>query len=172
MAQSNPVTAKIFNDPQCFNTVITLRRCVTNDNSIYFQSTRQSLTAYINENNISWTKYRNTTKLSTNDFWFIYEVLSVELRAASLNAFWDTSATLISRLKQNILIGQICYGVSLALAFLVFFFAFKPLPKTFADEALLHRNTLFLVPQEVLRESKSIQEYIEGLHDYLFGNKK
>ena len=135
------------------------------------QNTKKSLDAYIAENNNAWLQFIVTANMSRNDFWFIYEALSVEVKAASLNAFWDTSAVLTSSFKQSILIGQICYGISLLMAFLVYFLVLRRITKTFTDEVLLHRGTLYLIPQEILRESEPTRQYIEKLHNYSFNKK-
>jgi hypothetical protein len=153
-----------------------LERCVSSKSSIYFPPyfASQTTNGYGTlmksvfsslDNYIYSTDFTNTT---SNDFWFLYESLFVEAKRATLDTFKNTSSVLIARLKENILIGQIVYGVSLILVVVAFFVVLRPLHQKFVDEIRWQRQVLFLVPQQVLRESPPFANYILIAHNQLF----
>jgi hypothetical protein len=175
--------SNLLNQKTCPASLSSLNRCVTSDASVYFspnfasrtsngfeslmQNVITSMDVYIEDFNSTYS-LGNTAKLSSNDFWFLYETLSVEAPSAALNAYKDTSAIFVAQLKKDTMTGQLCYGVSLSLAFLLFWIVHVPMVKYFEKESWYHRNALALVPPEVLGDSKPLRAHIEKLYDYLF----
>ena len=105
---------------------------------------------------------------SSDDFWFLYEIPLMEGEAGAMMAFVDTATVVANRLKENALIAQICYGVSLAITFFVFLFVFGSMRRSIQSETRYNRGVLYMVPHDVLRNTKTMIEYIEVLHASLF----
>lgn len=100
---------------------------------------------------------------SSDDFWFLYEVPLMEGEAGGMMAFVECALSVVARLAENELIANICYGSSLGLTFVVFFFVFGALRRSLLAEAKFARAVLSMVPHDFLRDSKPMTEYIETL---------
>jgi hypothetical protein len=180
--QESPATLRIFTLPLCFSSQNGLQRCINKDIG-YFPPNYVSkiLNGYGNlvQNVIrSARRYASDLKANINDvskatsssddFWFLYEAPLMEGEAGAMMSYIDTSTVVANRLKENALIGQICYGISLALTFVVFMFVFGSLRRSVQAETRCNRGVLYMVPHDVLRNTKAMIEYIENLHAGLF----
>ena len=175
--------SKRRSDSVCYEADIFMDRCVTSDNSPYFPPNFGSQTSYgyrdllKNVLNSSEAFYKDAVanfnltsvaKNSSNEFWFLYEALTAEVQLVTLRLYSDTSDSLIARLKENVVIGQICYAISLILVILTYLLLFRPLHKLFLDQTRCHRGSLYLLSQDVLRDYKPLKPYIENMHNVLF----
>jgi hypothetical protein len=168
--QGSPPTIRIFNSPICFDSANGYQRCVQKP-SPYFppnfaskvgngyatlvQSVLRSVRRYAadvmqNKNNLTLATG------SSDDFWFLYEVPLVEGAAGGMMAFVECALSVVARLGANANIGLVCYGVSLAMTFIVFIFLFGNLRRSLLAESRLSRAVLTL-------ECKPMIEYIETL---------
>jgi hypothetical protein len=175
--------SKRRSDSVCYKADISMDRCVTSDNSPYFPPNFGSQTSYgyrdllkivLNSSEVFYKdavanfNLTSVAKNSSNEFWFLYETLFVELQVVYLRWYSVTSDSLIARLKENILIGQICYGTSLILVILVYFLLFRQLHQYFVDQNRCHRKSLYLIPQDVLRDHKPLKLFIQNIHTTLY----
>ena len=181
--QESPATLRIFTLPLRFVSQNGLQRCVNKDSSYFpsnfvskilngygnlVQNVIRSARRYASDVETNADKAVRATLASADDFWFLYEITLMEGEAGAMMAFSDTATVVANRLKENALIGQICYGISLALTFVVFLFVFGTLRRQVQAETRFSRGVLFMVPHDVLRNTKTMIEYIENLHAELF----
>ena len=169
----------VWMNPHCpkFNGI--LQRCFTDDNSTYFPPNYASKTFGGYANLIQNIKtsidslerdFDNSTKLSylseesSNDFWYLYEVLSVEGIASALGLFSAAAANLESQSRYDILIGQLCYGSALFITFFVFLVILRALYNSWVEQTRYHRAALFILPDDILRESALTRRYISGVY--------
>jgi hypothetical protein len=180
--QESPATLRIFTIPLCFTSANGLQRCVAKDTEYFppnfvakilngygnlVQSVIRSCRRYASD--VEANKADPTKAVSSSeDFWFLYEIPLMEGEAGAMMAFVDTYAVVVNRLNENTLIAQICYGISLAITFFVFLVVFGSMRRSIQAETRYNRGVLFMVPHDVLRNTKVMLEYIEGLHASLF----
>jgi hypothetical protein len=182
---SNPgdLTSKAWNQPYCLNADGLMQRCVTDNFSPYFspnfasktsagfemliQNMTASMRAFASDVETNY-KFSNVSKASLNDFWFLYETMLVEGTAGALNLIDATSSSLIAQSNEQALIGQFCYGISLILTLFTFLFIMRPMYYSLVEQTRYHRAALFLIPCDILRESKPIQKYIKEIYEKMF----
>jgi hypothetical protein len=180
--QESPVTLTIFTQPMCFVSQNGLQRCVSKDTEYFppnyvskilngygnlVQNVIRSARRYGADLKANLADLKKATG-SSDDFWFLYEAPLMESEAGAMMAYTETSTVVANRLKENALIGQICYGISLALTFIVFLFVFGSLRRSVQAETRYNRGVLYMIPHDVLRNTKAMIEYIETLHGSLF----
>ena len=180
--QESPTTLRIFTLPLCFTSQNGLQRCVNKDIGYFppnfvskilngygnlVQSVIRSSRRFAYDLEANYQDLSKAT-VSSDDFWLLYEIPLMEGEAGAMMAYSDTATVVANRLKENALIGQICYGISLALTFIVFIFVYGALRRQVQAETRHNRGVLFMVPHDVLRNTKAMIEYIENLHAGLF----
>lgn len=109
---------------------------------------------------------RNATE-SADDFWFLYEIPLLEGEAGINNAFRVAKSILQDALEQAVFAANVCYAVGLGVSFFVFFWVFGSVRKAITAETRFNRGALYMVPHDVLRNTKTMIEYIETLHSGL-----
>jgi hypothetical protein len=180
--QESPATLRIFSSPLCFTSANGLQRCVSKDTEYFppnfvskilngygnlVQNVIRSARRYISDVQANANDLTKATA-STNDFWILYEIPLMEGEAGAMMAYVETATVVANRLNENAMIAQICYGISLAGTFIVFLFVFGAMKRSIQLETRYNRGVLFMVPHDVLRNTKAMIEYIEGLHVSLF----
>ena len=175
--QENPETLAVFLNPICFTSANGLQRCVQKPSpyfppnfvskvmngysnlvqSVIRSARRYAADALQNKNNLTLATE------SSDDYWFLYEIPLMEGEAGGMMAFIECALSVVRRLDENAMIANICYGSALGITFIVFFMVFGALRRSVFSETKYARGALYMVPHNVLRESKPIIEYIEGL---------
>ncbi len=192
--QGNAGVIEVFTMPMCFDTPNGLYRCFTPTSPIesakglpYMPSNWVSKTfnGYSNlvQNTIrsarrliadvrrqyksgSTAAIRNATE-SADDFWFMYEIPLLEGEAGINMAFRRAKVYLQDALRRAVFAANVSYAVGLGVSFIVFFWVFGSVRKAITAETRLNRGALYMVPHDVLRNTKTMIEYIETLHSGL-----
>jgi hypothetical protein len=181
--QGNADVIKIFTMPQCFSSPNGIPRCITEDSpympsnyvskthngySNLLQNVIRSSRRYASDVMAWYTKENydgvKKAKDSADDFWFVYEATLAEGEAGINSAFRKAKEYLTKNLRNGIVAANICYAVGLGASVLVFFWVFGSVRKAIATETRYNRGVLYMVPHDVLRNTKAMIEYIETLH--------
>lgn len=101
---------------------------------------------------------------SADDFWFLYEIPLIEGEAGINMAFRRAKNGLEDDLRKGVVVANICYAVGLGASVLIFVWIFGVVRKSITTETRYNRGVLYMVPHDVLRNTKIMIEYIENLH--------
>jgi hypothetical protein len=176
--QSDPEVVKIFNLPQCFSSPNGLQRCVETD-SPYFppnwvSKTHNGYSTLVQNFIVSCRRYAadilthkdDITKATStsNDFWYVYEIPLMEGEGGINMAFRSAKDTFEADLKNGVIAASASYAVGLGASFIIFIWVFGSVRKSLQTESKYNRGVLFMVPHDILRNSKAMIEYIEQLY--------
>jgi hypothetical protein len=189
--QGNAEVIEVFTLPMCFDTPNGLYRCVTPTSPEKTRSGKQILSnnfvskTYNGYSNLVQNTIRSSRRLaadvtyqykkggvaavrnahdSEDDFWFLYEIPLMEGEAGINMAFRRAKDGLEDDLRNGIVVANICYAVALGASVLIFVWVFGAVRKSITTETRYNRGVLYMVPHDVLRNTKAMIEYIENLH--------
>ena len=189
--QPYPEVIKVFQLPNCFKSAVGIQRCVLKDTEYMpanFVSKTHNGYANLLQNLIRSSrrfaadvlqadaskKYATDT---VDDFWFIYEVPLIEGEAGINTAFRVGKELLTQSLASGIVAANISYAVALGSSIVVFLWIFGSVRKGIQLETKYNRGgnlfilsvysrylVLYIIPNDVLRNTKAVIEYVETLH--------
>ena len=172
--QSNKDVLDVFTLQKCFDSKNGIPRCLEKDSDYlppgFFAKVTNGYSAIIN--NILTTAERyihdivahdDLTEEAAMDFWFLYEVMLSEAEGGSNAAFKAGKDALERSLIAGTLAASVSYAVGLGASFIIFFWVFGSVRKSIQSETRFNRGVLYMVPHDVLRNTKAIIEYIETL---------
>ena len=193
LIQGYPDIIETLTLSQCFHTVNGLYRCAKDD-SPYFPDNWASKTynGYSNlvQNYIRSARRYAAEVLSLynekkdpkdvmkdtsveRDFWYMYEIPLLEGEAGAYQLFEQAKLHLDKSVESSRVVANISYAVALGATFIIFIWVFGAYRKSIFAETRYARGgkiniilnlVLFMIPHDVLRNTKAIIEYIEGLH--------
>ena len=174
--QNNPEVQKVFTMQECFESSNGMSRCLTKEDRRFFPEGYLTLVSNGLGNIIQAIitkgqrlerdiKYHGSlTKEAEFDFWFLFEAVLHEGEAGINTAFKVEKNTLQRSLQGGNLAANVTYAISLLGAFIIFFWVFGSVRKSIQAETRFNRGALFMVPHDVLRNTKAMIEYIETLN--------
>ena len=191
--QGYPRVIDVFTQSQCFNTPNGLYRCVTEDSEYmpenwvaktyngfsnvvqnFIRSSRKYSTRVLELYNVNKNELDVRKDSSAEaDFHFMYEIPLLEGEAGAYQAINEAKSILDETVKRGILAANISYAVGLAASFIIFLWVFGAIRKSIIAETkyarggkinILLKLVLYMVPYDVLRNTKAMIEYIENLH--------
>jgi hypothetical protein len=167
-----------------------MKRCILEDSDyfppMYFEKTHNGYSNLITNVIKSTQRFAidlNTTgqlsSATSDDYWFLHEVLLNEAESGGYAAYTAAVNTLANALSSARVAANATYAVSLAASFVIFFWLFASVRKSIQTETKYNRAgkfivkfifiVLYIVPHEVLRNTKPIIEYIDQLHAEIGG---
>ena len=177
--QKNAKVIEIFTQPICYKSQNGIQRCVLKDTEYFppnFVSKTHNGFGNLVQNLIRSTRRVAADTLSNyksgsvanatetiNDFWFLYEVSLGEAEAGASMALLTSEKTLLEALAAGNLAANVSYAIGLALSLVVFLWIFASVRASILVETKFSRGVLYMVPHDVLRNTKAMIEYIEAL---------
>ena len=174
--QGNSEVQDIFTMQKCFESANGMSRCLTKEDPRFFPEGYLTLVTNGLGNIIQTIitkgerfkhdieKHEHLSKEAEIDFWFLFEAVLHEGEAGINTAFRVGKDTLQRSLQSGNIAANVTYAISLLAAFVVFFWVFGSVRKSIQAETRYNRGVLYMVPHDVLRNTKAMIEYIETLN--------